>query len=211
MDAPFLRSSGSSGAAAHLLAHLQHLLAVGERHRFPLARVLLPPPLNGGLVRRIVLVGADRLEADILSLKYDSSIFRQSSNSVSDIIIGGFRRFSAEGACSAVCYCLSRFRVRQNFQCKSLLCMWFTAEPSQFSVGQTAPSLTCSIMEKPSTGLDDCLRLLLSCLRKRMSVLEQFEYVVDVWVLCQDPLARLGLHLVHEAARRTAEIGWLSP
>ena len=44
-----------------------------------------------------------------------------------------------------------------------------------------------------------------------MSVLEQFEYVVDVWVLCQDPLARLGLHLVHEAARRTAEIGWLSP
>ena len=66
-------------------------------------------------------------------------------------------------------------------------------------------------MEKPSTGLDDCLRLLLSCFRKRMSVLEQFEDVVDVGVLCQDPLARLGLHLVHEAARRTAEIGWLSP
>ena len=28
-------------------------------------------------------------------------------------------------------------------------------EPSQFSVGQTAQSLTCSIMDKPHTGLDD--------------------------------------------------------
>ena len=28
-------------------------------------------------------------------------------------------------------------------------CMWFLEEPSQFSVGQTAQSLTCSIMEKP--------------------------------------------------------------
>ena len=89
-----------------------------------------------------------------------------------DIIIGGFRRFSAEGAGSAVCFCLSRFRVRQNFQCRSLLCMWFTAEPSQFSVGQTAPSLTCSIMEKPHTGLKDCLNMLLSCFRKRMSDLD---------------------------------------
>ena len=34
--------------------------------------------------------------------------------------IGGFWRFSAEGAGSAVCYCLSRFRVGQNFQCRSL-------------------------------------------------------------------------------------------
>ena len=48
--------------------------------------------------------------------------------------------------------------------------MWFMAEPIQFSVGQTAQSLTCSIMEKPHTGLDDCLRMLLTCLRKRMSV-----------------------------------------
>ena len=28
-------------------------------------------------------------------------------------------------------------------------------EPSQFSVGQTAQSLTCSITEKPHTGLDE--------------------------------------------------------
>ena len=35
-------------------------------------------------------------------------------------------------------------------------CMWFVEEPSQFSVGQTAQSLTCSIMEKPHTGLDEC-------------------------------------------------------
>ena len=47
-------------------------------------------------------------------------------------------------------------------------CMWFMEEPSQFSVGQTAQSLTCSIMDKPHTGLEDCLRMLLSCFRKRM-------------------------------------------
>ena len=43
-------------------------------------------------------------------------------------------------------------------------------EPSQFSMGQTAQSLTCPIMEKQHTGLDDCLRMLLACSRKRMSV-----------------------------------------
>ena len=42
-------------------------------------------------------------------------------------------------------------------------------EPSQFSVGQTAQSLSCSVMEKPHTGWDDCLVILLSCFRKRMS------------------------------------------
>ena len=42
-------------------------------------------------------------------------------------------------------------------------------EPSQFSVGSTAQSLTCSIMEKPHTGWDDCLNMLLSCFIKRMS------------------------------------------
>ena len=44
-------------------------------------------------------------------------------------------------------------------------CMWFQEEPSQFSMGQTAKSLTCSIMEKPLTGLDECLRILLLCFR----------------------------------------------
>ena len=47
--------------------------------------------------------------------------------------------------------------------------MLFLDEPSQFSVVQTAQSLTCSIMEKPHTGLDDCLRNLLSCFIKWMS------------------------------------------
>ena len=37
------------------------------------------------------------------------------------------------------------------------------------SLGQTAQSLTCSIVEKPHTGLDDCLNMLLSCVRKNMS------------------------------------------
>ena len=52
-------------------------------------------------------------------------------------------------------------------------CMWFMEEPSQFSVGQTQHSLTCSIMEKPHTGLEDCLKMLLSCFRKRMSDLHR--------------------------------------
>ena len=47
--------------------------------------------------------------------------------------------------------------------------MCFMEEPSQFSMGHTAQSLTCSIMEKPHTGLDDCLRMLQACFRKRMS------------------------------------------
>ena len=49
------------------------------------------------------------------------------------------------------------------------LCIWFKEEPSQFSVGQTAESLTGSIMEKPHTGLDECPRILLSCFRARNS------------------------------------------
>ena len=47
--------------------------------------------------------------------------------------------------------------------------MWFLEDPSQFSVGQTVQNRTCSIMEKPHTGLDDCLRVLLSCFRARNS------------------------------------------
>ena len=48
-------------------------------------------------------------------------------------------------------------------------CMWFKEEPSQFSMGQTAQSITCSIMEKPHKGLDECPRPLLSCFRARNS------------------------------------------
>ena len=64
-------------------------------------------------------------QPDILFLKHDSSIFRQS--------------------------------------------MWLMEEPSQFSVGQTAQHLTCSITEKPHTGSDECLNMLLECFIKRMS------------------------------------------
>ena len=46
--------------------------------------------------------------------------------------------------------------------------MWFVEEPSQFPVGQTEHSLTCSLMEKPHTGLDDCLKMLLPCFRSRL-------------------------------------------
>ena len=42
-------------------------------------------------------------------------------------------------------------------------------EPSQFSMGQTAQSLPCSIMEKPHTGLDECPRILLASFRARNS------------------------------------------
>ena len=47
--------------------------------------------------------------------------------------------------------------------------MWFTEEPSNLSMGQTAQSPTCSIMEKPHIGLDDCPRILLSCVIARKS------------------------------------------
>ena len=48
-------------------------------------------------------------------------------------------------------------------------CKWFMEEPSQFSIGETAQSHTCSITEKPHTWLDECLRMLQACFRKRMS------------------------------------------
>ena len=38
-----------------------------------------------------------------------------------DILNLGFFRFSADGAGSAVCYCLSRFRVRQKLRCRRLI------------------------------------------------------------------------------------------
>ena len=38
-------------------------------------------------------------------------------------------------------------------------------------MGQKVQSLTCSIIEKPHTGLDDCLRMLQACFRRRMSLL----------------------------------------
>ena len=51
-------------------------------------------------------------------------------------------------------------------------CIWFKEEPSQLSMGQIAQSLTCSITEKPHTGLDECPRILLSCVRARNSAFE---------------------------------------
>ena len=42
-------------------------------------------------------------------------------------------------------------------------------KPSQFSMGQTAQSLTCSIMEKPHTVLNECPRILLACFRAKNS------------------------------------------
>ena len=51
-------------------------------------------------------------------------------------------------------------------------CIRFKEEPSQYSMGQTAQSLTCSIMEKRQTGLDGCPRILLSCFRARNSALQ---------------------------------------
>ena len=48
-------------------------------------------------------------------------------------------------------------------------CNWFKSEPRQFSLGQTAQSITGSLIEKPHTGLDDCLNILLSCFRASTS------------------------------------------
>ena len=41
------------------------------------------------------------------------------------------------------------------------------------------PNSTCSIMEKPHAGLDDCLNMLLSCFRKRMSDIQKIQFSVD--------------------------------
>ena len=38
-------------------------------------------------------------------------------------------------------------------------CIWFKKQPSQFSMGQTLLSITCSIVEKLDTGLDECPRI----------------------------------------------------
>ena len=81
----------------------------------------------------------------------------------------------------------SRFRARHLFskawqwhsQTFTQPCMWFMEEQCQFSLGQTAQSLTCSIMEKPHTGSDDCLRMLQTRFRKRMSDSEP-----DVFQMC---------------------------
>ena len=48
-------------------------------------------------------------------------------------------------------------------------CIRFKEESSWYSMGQTAQSITCSNMEKPHTGLDECPRILLSCNRARNS------------------------------------------
>ena len=66
-------------------------------------------------------------------------------------------------------------------------CIWFMEEPSQFAVGQTSQSLTCSIMEKPHTGLDDCKRVLQECFRKMMpdwrSTLHMCQYPFDYYLV----------------------------
>ena len=67
-------------------------------------------------------------------------------------------------------------------------CMWLMEETSQFSMGQAAQGLTCSIMEKQHTGLYDCLRLLQACFRKGMSA-------------C-DPLGGGGLGLAQQKQQR---------
>ena len=60
--------------------------------------------------------------------------------------------------------------MRVGFSDSGHPCIWFKEKPSQFSVGQTAQSLTCSIMEKPHTWLDECPKMLLSCFRARNSL-----------------------------------------
>ena len=42
-------------------------------------------------------------------------------------------------------------------------------------MGQTAHNLTCSIMEKPHAGLEECLIILLSCFRARNSAADDDE------------------------------------
>ena len=81
---------------------------------------------------------------------------------------------------------------------------WFKEVPSQFSIGQTAQSLTCSTMEKPHTGLDDCPRILLSCFRARNSgkeegFLPRFLCPFNVYYTCGSVRVYPGLYLTYSA------------
>ena len=58
-------------------------------------------------------------------------------------------------------------------------CVWFKEEPSQFSMGQMAQSLTLAIMEKPHKWLDECLRILLSCFRAWNSACRPRSFVTN--------------------------------
>ena len=52
-------------------------------------------------------------------------------------------------------------------------CMWFIEVPSQFSMVQTTQRLSCSIMAKIHSWLDDCLRMLQACFRKKTCTKEE--------------------------------------
>ena len=85
--------------------------------------------------------------------------------------------------------------------------MWFKEEPSQFSIGQTAQGLTCFIMEKPQTGLDECPRILLSCFRAKNSVCRRHENVKFLvfsddpdWCRKQSLFAAEDVHIVERDA-----------
>ena len=66
--------------------------------------------------------------------------------------------------------------------------------PSQFSMGQTVQSLTCSIMEKPHTGWMTDLNRLLWCFREKMSGLSAMnisrEHLINIFSLL---LTRVGV------------------
>ena len=89
-------------------------------------------------------------------------------------------------------------------------CIWFKEESSQFSMGQTAQTLTCSILGKPHTGLDECSRILLSCFRARNSApfpsphyhcTAYIVYSIPLFMhACTDPLPFLALPFAVPAA-----------
>ena len=57
----------------------------------------------------------------------------------------------------------------QDYQTVVLPCIWFKEEPCQFSMSQTSQSLSCSIMEKPHTGLVEWPRILSLCFSAKNS------------------------------------------
>ena len=89
--------------------------------RLKRALLLLFPLLTGRRKFGGISVGLSCCQA---GSSFSAGFERQWPLFLPRIGIGGFWRFSAEGAGSAVCYCLSRFGVRQNFQCRSLVPRW---------------------------------------------------------------------------------------
>ena len=88
-------------------------------------------------------------------------------------------------------------------------CVWVKEESSQFFIGQIAQSITCSIMEKLHTGLDECHRTLLSCFKARNSATQSHFLLFVVAERCAKNCAQLSSSSSSSAFRISSFVGVL--